>query len=290
MACISPITIKLQTGHQQVPCSKCAFCLTAQRQAWSFRLNIELKHSESSKFITLTYDEDNVPLNNKTPNLCKRDIQLFLKRLRKAAIQDTKEHLKLKTMSLAARYTPQIRYYIIGEYGPETYRPHYHGIFFNIPEITEKNITKHWKKGTTDVTIVTPQRINYVTKYLITRHNSPMYLQKPFSLMSKNPAIGHQYLKDNKIYHLKNDLLTVRNNNGTIQPIPRYYKDKIFQYKFNLKQIQEKNRTHQRATQETEYVKRLKLGYNPDAYKIEQTEQAIRRIEKNSNKNNNLKL
>ena len=49
------------------------------------------------------------------PLLAKVDVQLFLKRLRK---------------SLSKKSNEKIRYYCVGEYGPQTFRPHYHLLFF----------------------------------------------------------------------------------------------------------------------------------------------------------------
>ena len=63
---------------------------------------------------TTCYDEFGV--------LSKVDIQLFMKRLRFKVSQYLKEkHVQVKNA---------VRYFICGEYGPTTLRPHYHGLFF----------------------------------------------------------------------------------------------------------------------------------------------------------------
>ena len=82
-----------------VPCGKCAACLTNKRKEWTFRLNQELHVSSSSFFITLTYDDEHIPVTEEgLPTFSKRDIQLFIKRLRKNTNR-------------------KISYYIVSEYG-----------------------------------------------------------------------------------------------------------------------------------------------------------------------------
>ena len=112
-----------------VPCGKCLECLSANRQSWSFRLTKELKTSSSAVFVTLTYEDAKLPLQKNddgmlTPTVEKRDIQTFLKRLRK----------KFPSSG--------IRYYLTAEYGPKTHRPHYHAIIFNLPFTEASNQIK----------------------------------------------------------------------------------------------------------------------------------------------------
>lgn len=64
---------------------------------------------EKNCFVTLTYNPAHLPAGG---NLQYRDVQLFLKRLRK-------------------RYGSGIRYFLCGEYGEQRTRPHYHVCFFN---------------------------------------------------------------------------------------------------------------------------------------------------------------
>ena len=88
-----------------VPCGKCIACLHNKRSDWQFRLRQEHKASKSSMFVTLTYRRKFLPEGG---SLSKRDLQLFLKRLRK------------KDESV------KIRYYAVGEYGSQRKRAHYH--------------------------------------------------------------------------------------------------------------------------------------------------------------------
>lgn len=72
------------------------------------RIMHESKLHTENCFVTLTYAPGNLPPNG---TLQHRDFQLYMKRLRK-------------------RTANTVRYYMCGEYGPETSRPHYHACLF----------------------------------------------------------------------------------------------------------------------------------------------------------------
>lgn len=236
MECMTPITLKhKEKGLVHVPCNKCGPCLANKRSDWAFRLSEEFKHAISAYFITLTYNEEHLPSNG---SLSKRDIQLFLKRLR-AKQERVRENLNSSEKIPQSFLKWQIRYYIVGEYGPKTLRPHYHGLFFNVyPEIADR-LQTIWSVngvdiGFTHVGQVNPATIYYVTKYFTIKSNYPKNAEKPFTLMScrdengKPAGIGYQYLNRAKNHHINNKNFTVRDGNGYTRKIPRYYRDKIF--------------------------------------------------------------
>lgn len=74
-------------------------------------------------FATLTYDDEHLPTFNATAyggpdvlaTLAPVDTQLWLKRLRKALAPS------------------RFRFFLVGEYGEESWRPHYHVALFNVP-------------------------------------------------------------------------------------------------------------------------------------------------------------
>ena len=124
--CLAPITLWRNYATMDnkktdiVPCGKCPKCLKRKQNAWAFRLQCQTRVSISSAFITLTYEDEKLPLSyNGLPNLDKTHVQKFLKRLRKASPKSSNEL--------------SIKYYACGEYGTRTHRPHYHMIAFNIP-------------------------------------------------------------------------------------------------------------------------------------------------------------
>jgi len=197
-----------------VPCGKCPKCKKRRVSSWSFRLLMESKFSESAHFITLTYDTDHAPLTrNGYMGLCKRDLQLFFKRLRKADNSGR-----------------QIKYFAVGEYGGKTYRPHYHIILFNADI---KLIQPAWQNGEVHYGKVEGASVGYCLKYISKEGKIPMHRNDDripqFSLMSK--GLGLQYITEEmKEWHLAD--LTGRMycnlEDGKKISMPRYYKDKIY--------------------------------------------------------------
>lgn len=140
----------------------------------------------------------------------KVDIQNFIKRLRYWISKD--EEIKGKSK--------EFRYYVASEYGPKTFRPHYHGVlFFDSEELLCKiqdYIVRSWglfarRKGGkrneftfvpfADVSL-TRENVKlcdanasiYVAQYVAGNCDLPTVLQlratRPFHLCSKNPLIG----------------------------------------------------------------------------------------------------
>ena len=136
--CNTPIIIKVErTGeNQSVPCGACPRCISRRISGWSFRLMQEDKYSESSYFITLTYDSEHVPItDNGFLSLKISDVQDFFKAIRK--LHDKQYHIvsdfrKTGPNCNAKPERPSIKYYTAGEYGTKGRRPHYHSIVFNL--------------------------------------------------------------------------------------------------------------------------------------------------------------
>lgn len=205
MKCISPIYVRKVA--QFVPCNKCAFCIKKHIDAWCLRLAHELEVSSSAFFITLTYNDEHLPENGE---LSKRDLQLFIKRLRKR--------------------DPGIRYFAIGEYGTEFKRPHYHAVIFNLTDLSLVNLS--WKdEAGNDIGFImgdraTPGRIHYMVSYMALPQDVT-HLQAPFRLMSRRPGIGNAYVQKWKGFHrARSD--SVIYVFDCPNAMPRYYKDKIY--------------------------------------------------------------
>lgn len=217
MDCFYPITLP-QRGR--VPCGKCIPCLKRRQSDWVFRLTHEYKSSISGYFITLTYDEDHVPtrlIDGAVRNvLCKRDIQLWLKRLRR--------HIE----------PYRVRYLLCGEYGPTTLRPHYHVILFNFPVHLDvvKVVNDSWNKGFTVTKLINPNHFGYVAKYVNSYSELPKYLrgklERPFMLCSRRPAIGLNYLTPEVSDYFRKSLSITARIGGSIFSLPRYYRNKLF--------------------------------------------------------------
>lgn len=219
MKCISPVFIK--KSRQFVPCGRCNFCLAVKRADWTFRLSQELRVATTAMFLTLTYSDEELPLSEVfdvesesfKPTLVKSDCQNFLKRLRKKNEEFTNE---------------TIRYYLVGEYGTKTARPHYHAIMFNVCEEAKELLTQIWGKGHVHLGSVTPAAIHYTTKYVINRVGDYENQEKPFALISnRSGGLGVNYVSTHGKWHreAERDFTQV---NGIIARIPRFLREKIF--------------------------------------------------------------
>lgn len=259
--CDSPVIIDAKAkGFLPVPCGRCPPCKFRRVNSWVFRLMQEEKVSTSAHFVTLTYATEHVPIShNGRKTLSKRDWQLYMKRLRKLC-----PGVKLK-------------YYVAGEYGTHTYRPHYHAIVFNCPNIDYFHDA--WGLGQIHVGQVTSSSVAYTMKYIDKASGNSFYgsddREPEFSLMSKN--LGLSYLSDDIVKYHKADLsrMYVTKPGGVRVAMPRYYRLKIFDKAEQLKQLQ----IVQRAMASDDVNKRLefdRLYYDNPDYTFEERESSAR--------------
>lgn len=183
-------------------CGQCLPCLINKRRTWTLRLLLEFFQHDKASFITLTYSERYYPLSvDCAPILCKREVQLFLKRLRK---------------KFSDR---QIRFYCGAEYTPKNHLPHYHLILFGVaPDELDDDwfnwlgrsgplrpgfyrhtvLTDLWQdKGIVHVGEVTPESISYCAGYVTKKISKKGDgLVPEFQLMSRMPGIGLEALPE----------------------------------------------------------------------------------------------
>lgn len=214
--CYRPITKK---DGDVVPCGKCPKCIARRVSSWSFRLIQEDMVSDTSDFITLTYDTKNIPYSDYGHHtLYKPHVQHFFKRLRKRQFGNEAGNIK---------------YYAVGEYGGRTHRPHYHLILFNADI---ELIQPAWDMGSVFYGKVSGASVGYCLKYMSKhkksfRRNSYDDRQPEFAVMSK--GLGVSYLSEkNCNWHIA-DLVnrmycTVPESGGKKIAMPRYYKEKIY--------------------------------------------------------------
>jgi len=219
--CQTPFSKQCEkTGNMlSLPCGKCPECYARRISAWSFRLRKQGQISETAHFITLTYNTNTVPISKHGfMTLDKTDIQKFVKRLRKMHTENTK-----------------ISYYVCGEYGTKTKRPHYHAIIFNADINDIENAWKLNNEPLGDIHCgdVSGASIGYTLKYMCKPKQIPQHQnddrQKEFSLMSKK--LGSNYLTTEMVQWHQNDLLNrmyVPIEEGKKIAMPRYYKQKIY--------------------------------------------------------------
>lgn len=218
MQCLQPINIPNPkfgkvAGEMKrllVPCGRCYACLSRKRQDWALRLNYELRRSSSAKFITLTYDDQFLPVDDQgRPCFDKSHIQKFFKSLRHYSVN-------------------KLKYYLVSEYGGQFGRPHYHLILYNFDdsELLESCLTQYWPYGFHQVGTVTPESINYVSGYFLTKSENLNPENPPFTMSSK--GLGSSYIEDLKDWHNSGDNRFFSPVAGYRQSLPRYYKERIF--------------------------------------------------------------
>lgn len=170
-------------GMTEFGCGQCMPCRMNRRRLWTARLMLEAQKHEHSCFLTLTYSNENLP---KDLSVNKRDPQLFLKLVRKW-------------------YGKPLRYYLVGEYGDRTGRPHYHMALFGFHEekmvldrdgmISEGLIKDCWPHGHVHFGTLTPDSAGYVVSYVVkrmTKADDPRLGGRfpEFCTMSLKPGIG----------------------------------------------------------------------------------------------------
>lgn len=187
--CLNPIFVK---GKGTFPCRKCVECRIQYAEDWARRVMLESKKHEKNCFITLTYNENNLPKEG----VCKRSAQLFMKRLRKAIAPI------------------KVRYFLCGEYGAKKNRPHYHCILFGY-DFSDKwffgydkrgnaiyrspLLEKLWTFGFSSVgEKLDFESAKYCAKYMQAdgREFEKLGLNRPFTLMSRRPGLALDVIPD----------------------------------------------------------------------------------------------
>lgn len=262
MECSKPIYLSKQ--DMVVPCGKCAFCAVTRRSDWSTRLMYEAKQHLVKKFVTLTYANPHLTWNHGNPQLVKADLQKWFKRVRKAGAK--------------------IRYFAVGEYGSETYRPHYHVLLFG--KCSDTLIRKSWPLGQVHIGTVTQASVNYCLGYLVNK--GPLHYHNrvaPFVLMSRKPGLGANYLSAAMIRWHKSGRKNYALVDGVKRHLPRYYKTKIFS-KIDLVRIAVRD-SKAMFKREVEWLRSPEMAKleNPLKYRAEQRKALAQKIRFHSKEN-----
>lgn len=145
-------------GDLELPCGRCIGCRMRRASDWELRCMHQAQGHDQNCFITLTYRDEDLPPHN---SLNHRDFQLFVKRTRKKV---------------------NLTYYMCGEYGDETQRPHYHACIFNYdyPDrkyhgksasggkmYTSDLLAETWGLGNVTVQDLNNQTASYCTRYIM---------------------------------------------------------------------------------------------------------------------------
>lgn len=247
--------------YQAIPCRHCYACSLNYSAEWATRIMAEVqKDPEHAYFITLTYDDEHLPIPEKVyygedekayfendgtwieGTLVKEDFVKFRDRLRK--------HLDYRGKLF------DFKFFGAGEYGETTGRPHYHAILMSChldtnqfygaykkPNQTyetwkSKELEKLWPFGMVDVATCNWQDAAYVARYTAKKwlkSSDPWeyYMRgkiQEFITMSKN--IGDDFFKENmdKIYETDSMIQqTVKSKTSIVKPGKRC--DKLLEEK-----------------------------------------------------------
>lgn len=188
----------------KVPCGQCIGCRLERSRQWAIRGLHESQMHEENCFITLTYDDDNLPPDY---GLDHEDFSKFMKRLRR-------------------KVSSPIRYLMCGEYGEHTSRPHYHALIFgwrpsdpSLFSVSGDNdlyesafLTERWGLGHASFGEVTFESAAYVGRYItkkltgemaeaayrvIDEETGEVFDRKPpYLVPSRDPPIGASWLRE----------------------------------------------------------------------------------------------
>lgn len=196
MLCKKPF---VQGGHAY-GCGQCLPCRISRRRVWAHRMMLEALQYKENAFVTLTYADEKLPKCNDgtMPSLRPLDVQLWLKRLR--------------------RVVPfKFRFFVVGEYGDESWRPHYHLALFGYPscryvwsrysrEITNccgpcDRIRDSWGMGHVYLGQLESESMHYVAGYVLKKMTDPedkrlLGRHPEFARMSLRPGIGAGMMDD----------------------------------------------------------------------------------------------
>ena len=186
MRCYQPYYLK---DDVKVPCGNCFSCRQNRTNEWARRIIHESTVHKYVTFLTLTYDDNKMPFVPESTHVHRREMVLFLKRLRK--------HFK-----------KPIRYFGVSQYGDQGGRLHYHFILFGIHP-GHPAIQKAWSYcfydkikrahiyepiGFIKSKSFIPKNAYYISRYVARVYDS----LKPVALsVSRRPFLGFSVAKKN---------------------------------------------------------------------------------------------
>lgn len=262
-----------------LPCGQCVGCRLEKSRQWAVRCMHEAQMHEKNCFITLTYDDDNLPSDR---SLHHEHFQKFIRSLRK-------------------RTGIKLRYYMAGEYGEKFDRPHFHACIFGYDFSDKKFWDKTpagsilyrssylesiWTYGYSSVGDVTFESAAYVARYIMkkitgkpqqdhyTDQETGVIRQPEYNKMSLKPGIGKSWLDTYETDVYPNDYVVVRGKK--VRP-PKYY-DKIFHNKnpYQFEELLYKRELSAKLNHEENTVARLAVKEQVTTAKLQKLKRNLK--------------
>lgn len=244
--------------RMEIPCGQCAGCRLDRARSWAIRCVHEASLHKENCFLTLTYSNENLPENG---SLNKRDITLFLKRLRRAI------------------EPKRIRFFQCGEYGEQFGRPHHHCLLFghNFPDrlllrgrkenklYSSETLQNLWPHGFASVGDVTFDSACYVARYVlkkITGETADEHYQgrmPEYVTMSRRPGIAREWYDKYKTDIYNHDKCVV---SGQFIARPPAYYDRLYEQEHaaHFKSLKLKRRDNAKNNPENTPAARARLA------------------------------
>lgn len=237
-----------------IPCGQCVSCRLHYAKNWAVRCVLEAMQYEHNYFVTLTYDEEHLPVSEKS--WIDEDTGEYFEGIYSASLEKSVLQKFLKDLRRYYDYHfnfQGIRFFACGEYGPKSMRPHYHLILFNCPipdlkyEISNSMGNRYYSseifnsvwhnQGFVTIGECNFSTCSYVARYMLkkqkgveaTKNYGRLGLVPPFTLCSRDPGIARSYYdsNSNKIYEY--DSLIITNSKGVATKVkPPSYFDRLY--------------------------------------------------------------
>lgn len=279
------IVFKIDQGYAdmevQVPCGQCIGCRLERSRQWAVRCVHEASLHEENCFLTLTYNNDNLPPGG---TLDRTHFPLFMKRLRKFLGEK------------------KVRYFHCGEYGEKSHRPHYHAILFGhefedkiqigeqggFPLFQSPTLDLLWSHGNVIIGAVSFESAAYVARYIVkkqTGENSETHyrsldpdtgevtkIEPEYVTMSRRPGIGKGWFDKYKNDVFPKDFFTLR---GVKMKPPRFYDNEFEKVDPDRLEKLKHNRIQRAKEREKESLWRLATKEKVKQKQIESLERKI---------------
>lgn len=246
---VSPRAEQTIKSFSEIPCGHCTACRLEHSRQWANRCMLEMEQHEENCFITLTYNDENMPITDTSQRefeygeyepipyktLRRKDLTKFIKRLRWSL-----DYYK---------YGKKIKIFASGEYSPNG-RPHYHIIIFGWKpkdlEFYKRSslgynyyvsslINKLWPFGYAVIGEATWETCAYTARYVMKKVNNNLSaffglngIENEFMTCSLRPAIGKEWYTSHNQYYANFSSYYAKTDNGSRPIYHTRYFDKLF--------------------------------------------------------------